>query len=179
MRKTILALTGALLLAPPALAQAPAVAPVGHASPATQGATTAQAFVENAARSDMYEIQAAQIALDRSHERAVQRFARRMIKDHTATTDKLMANLPAGLIIPANLDESHSDMLGDLKSAAPEQFDRRYAAQQVSAHEAALTLLKDYAKAGDNPVLKRIAAKTVPMVKMHLRMAHKLPGAPQ
>jgi putative membrane protein len=189
MRKTLLLLTAAALLAPPAFAQAPAnqlpaaqappVGPVGRASPATQGATTAQAFVENAARSDMYEIAAAKIALDRSHDGAVRRFARRMVKDHSATTRKLMANLPSGLTIPTNLDQSHKDMLSDLMNAAPGDFDHRYARQQVEAHEAALALLRDYARAGDNPVLKRLARNTVPMVQMHLALARKLPGARQ
>lgn len=55
MRKTLLLLTAAILLAPAAFAQPPAAGPVRPASPATQCATTAQAFVENAARSDMYE----------------------------------------------------------------------------------------------------------------------------
>lgn len=151
-----------------------ASAPVGETSAATLGSVNASAFVENAARSDMFEIRAGRLALARSHDRAVKTFAREMIKAHTQTTAALKAHLPPGLTPPTELDKRRQGMLDDLKASKPSEFDKRYIDQQVSAHQEALTLMKGYAAHGDKPELKAAAAKTVPIVEHHLEMAKSL-----
>jgi putative membrane protein len=47
-------------------------------------------------------------------------------------------------------------------------------AQQVTAHQDAVALFESYAKGGDDPELKKWAAKTLPNLKRHLTMAQKL-----
>lgn len=192
MRSLILAMAGAALLYAGAVAQeAPtsksklgrdagdtAAGPVGQTSAATLGSVNASAFVQNAARSDMYEIQAAMLAQQKSQTSQVKDFAQMMVKDHTMTTKKLMAALPAGVSAPADLDKRRQGLLDDLKNSAPTEFDKRYATQQVAAHQEALTLMQGYAKRGDNAQLKALAAQTVPMIQMHLTLAKALPGAP-
>ena len=61
-------------------------AAVGQASATTLGSHDTGAFVSNASQSDMYEIQAAQIAQARSKTFAVKGFAKMMVADHTALT---------------------------------------------------------------------------------------------
>jgi putative membrane protein len=148
--------------------------PVGETSAATLGSVNASAFVENAARSDMFEVRAGKLALTRSHDPAVRRFASEMIKAHTETTRALKAHLPPGLTPPTELDKRRQGMLDDLKASKPSEFDKRYIDQQVSAHQEALTLMKGYAAHGDKPELKAAAAKTVPVVEHHLDMAKSL-----
>lgn len=46
-------------------------------------------FVRTAALSDLFEIQSAKLALDRSSDAKVQSFAQQMLKDHQATTAQL------------------------------------------------------------------------------------------
>jgi putative membrane protein len=45
---------------------------------------------------------------------------------------------------------------------------------QVSAHKDAVSLFERYAKGGDNADLKAFAAKTLPRLKEHLKMAEDL-----
>jgi putative membrane protein len=151
--------------------------PVGATSAATLGSLSTSAFVQNAARSDMYEIQAAMLAEQKSQNAQVKDFAQMMAKDHTMTTQKLMAALPAGVTPPSDLDKRRQGLLDNLKNSTSGEFDKRYASQQVAAHQEALTLMQGYAKRGDNAQLKSLAGQTVPMIQMHLTLAKALPGA--
>jgi putative membrane protein len=153
--------------------------PVGMASASTLGSMKASAFVENAARSDMYEIKAAKLAEVKSSDPAIEKFAHAMIPAHTETTLGLKAALRrSGLHIspPTMLDARRQGMLDNLKASSGAEFDKRYVAQQVAAHEEALALMQGYAAHGDNAALQAAAAKTAPLVQSHLDMAKQLPG---
>jgi putative membrane protein len=150
-------------------------AAVGTMSAATLGSHDTGAFVSNAAQSDMYEIQAGQVALQKSKNPDVKAFAKQMIKDHTALT-KAMTPLikAAGQTPPADLDQRRKGFLDNLKAADAGSFDKTYIDQQVAAHDEALTLMQGYAKDGSDAGLKAGAAKAVPTVQMHSDMAKKL-----
>jgi predicted outer membrane protein len=47
-------------------------------------------------------------------------------------------------------------MIDDLNAAHPENFDKTYAKQQVSAHEKAEDLFSKYADKGDNQAVKAL-----------------------
>ena len=53
------------------------------------GAHDTGAFVSNASQSDMYEIQAGQLAETRSKNKDIKAFAKMMVADHTATSKAL------------------------------------------------------------------------------------------
>jgi putative membrane protein len=151
---------------------------VGVASAITHG-TTASAFVPAAAMADMYEIEAGKIAVQRAKDPKVKAFGQMMIKDHTASSDKMKATLAnAGVAVtpPAALDERRKGMLDNLKAAGDADFDLAYLHQQLAAHTEALTLHKEYSTAGDNAALKAVAAATVPVVEMHLSQIKDIGG---
>jgi putative membrane protein len=154
-----------------------ASAPVGQTSAATLGSFTTDGFVTSAAMSDMYEIEAAKIAAQRSKSADIKKFAAMMQKDHTATTTELkgiLSKASLGVTPPADLDERRKGMLDNLRTATPDNFDKTYMDQQVAAHGEAETLMKGYADRGDQPDLKAFAAKVAPKVQMHLDMARSL-----
>ena len=131
-------------------------------------------FVTAAAISDMYEVTAAKIAIDRSDSADVKAFARKMVEAHTGTTKKLKSLLPATIVPPMNVDSRRQGMLDDLRGAKGPDFDHRYVTQQVAAHKEADILMRGYAKDGDNAAIKAFAADTDKAVKMHLSMAQEL-----
>jgi putative membrane protein len=161
-------------------------APVAAAEDATAGAVgqvaaattlTAQGFVNAAGVSDMYEIQAARIAQQKSANPAVKKFAAHMIHDHTGSSDKLKALLAKGdikAVPPADLDERRKGLLDNLNAAGPQDFDKTYVDQQVAAHEEAVTLFKGFAAHGDNEALKGFAATVLPTIQDHLAMIKDL-----
>jgi putative membrane protein len=153
---------------------------IGNAADAVSRAVTptptAPEFVQKAAISDMYEVEAGKLAQKMSKSTAVTKFAGEMVKAHTATTTKLKGITAgdAALKPPAAMDEDHAKMIADLKAAAPDKFDTLYVDQQTDAHEKALSLMKSYADGGDNAKLKAFAAETAPKVQSHLDMVKQI-----
>lgn len=161
--------------APMNAAQDAVGAAVGATSAATLGSHDTGAFVENAARGDMYEIQAGQLAEQKAKSADVKAFGKMMVTDHTALQNEMKPLVTkAGLTPPAELDERRKGFLDNLKAASAADFDKTYVDQQVAAHDEALTLMKGYAENGDNADLKAAAAKTAPKVQAHLDKARAL-----
>jgi putative membrane protein len=136
-------------------------------------------FVEKAALTDMFEIESAKIALERSKVKPVKDFAQMMIDDHTATTAELgpLAST-AGVVPPTALDEDRMKKLDELKTAKVQDFDDKYIDQQTTAHSAALDLMKDYAQNGKDSGINAFAAKVAPKVDAHLVAIKALDKSP-
>lgn len=144
-------------------------AAVGNASAVTAGPVSTDAFVTNAAISDMYEIQAGQIAQQKGRSADVKAFGKQMVTDHTALSNAMKPLiLAAGKTLPTGLDERRKGLIDNLNAAAPSDFDKVYLDQQEAAHDEALTLMQGYADHGDDAGLKGGAAKALPKIKAHL-----------
>jgi putative membrane protein len=175
MRKLILA-AALLALATPALAQnAP---PAGHQSPVS---AAAKRFVDTAAMTDMFEIQAGQLAQQKSQTPAYKDFAQMTIDDHTKTTGQIKSMLPQlpGVQPPQQLDATHRAALDKLNGVEGAAFERMYKADQVKGHREAIAMFERYAQRGDNPDLKKWAADTLPTLRQHLQHAQALPRSDQ
>ena len=160
-------------------AQDAASAAVGATSAATIGQMSTDAFVTSAAISDMYEIEAGQIAQKKGQSADVKAFGKMMVADHTALSNELKPLLAAaGKTAPTGLDERRKGLIDNLNAAAPAEFDQTYLSQQEAAHSEALTLMQGYADKGDEMGLKGAAAKAVPKVQAHLDRVKQLQAAP-
>lgn len=161
-----------------AVVQDSAAAVVGPLSAATAGSLSAAAFVDNAGQSDMYEIEAAKLATERSKSPAIKKFAAQMIAAHTKSSTELKGIVSGGQAgdakIPAALDNRRQGLIDNLKSASADDFDARYVDQQQAAHREAEILMKGYSTAGSNATLKTFAAKMSPIVTEHTKMAEQL-----
>ena len=169
MKRTGILVTACVLLAAPAWAQSTTTG-VGSA-PATEE------FVKKVAISNMFEVQASQVALDKKPDADTKPFARKMVTDHTATTKQLKSLVESGKVkvtLPTALDADHQKKLDELRGLDGKQFDQAYDQAQLQGHEEAVQLFEQYSRSGDNPDLKRWAAKTLPHLKQHLAMARKL-----
>jgi putative membrane protein len=145
--------------------------------PTPSDETKAATFVEKAAATDMYEIEAAKVAAKRSTNAEVKKFAAMMEKAHTKTTEDLKAAIAASgaaLTPPTALPADLQDKLDDLNKASNEDFDKTYADDQVDVHQAALNLMQRYAQDGDTAAIKAFAAATAPAVQKHLDEAEGL-----
>ena len=128
-------------------------------------AQSAQDFVNKVAISDMFEIQASRLALAKQPDKDTKPFAEKMIRDHQKTSNELKSLVKGGKVkaeLPTSLDSEHQKMLDELKAKSGKEFDSNYDQIQVKAHEDAVALFDAYAQGGDNPELKRWAAKTLP-----------------
>jgi putative membrane protein len=145
------------------------------------GAPSTPDFVQKAAMSDMYEVQAGKLAAEKGQSDAVKRFGQQMVDAHSKTTEDLTGIVKSKNIkvdLPSTLDSTHQKLIDDLKSASAQDFDKTYAKQQVDAHQQAVDLFKKYAAQGDDADVKQFAAKTLPTIEHHLDEAKKLPVGP-
>jgi putative membrane protein len=159
-------------------AQDMAAGPVGQTSAATVGSNLQSAYIPSAAIGDMYEIAAADIALERSRNARVKELARMIKTDHTAASDAMKAMLPEaapGTTPPAGLDERRQGLIDNLGSASAENFDAAWIDQQIAAHNEALTLHRGFSNE-DSPLAAH-ARSVVPKIEAHLRMAEEIKAA--
>lgn len=142
---------------------------VGAASASTAGAVDTDAFVANAAISDMYEIQAGQIAQKKGQTQAIKDFGKTMVTDHTALSNSMKPLVvAAGKTAPSGLDERRKGLIDNLNAASAADFDKVYLDQQEAAHNEALTLMKGYADHGDDAGLRGGAQKALPKIQAHM-----------
>ncbi len=141
------------------------------------GAPSTPDFVSDVAMSNLYEIEAGQLASEKGQSEAVKAFGRRMVEAHGKASEDLKAivqteNLKVEL--PAKLGKRQQGMIDKLNRVKPEDFDKAYAQQQVRVHKRVAELFDDYAEAGDNPALKEFAANALLTIKQHREQAKKL-----
>jgi putative membrane protein len=140
-------------------------------------AVAPQAFVDNAAASDLYEIQAGTLAAEKARNADVKAFAQMLVADHTRSSTELKtaaAQSDPAVTPPTTLPADKQAKIDALKAATGADFDRLFLTQQVEAHSAALDLLRGYASGGTSEPLKAFAGKAAPIVEAHLQKAQQL-----
>ncbi|MEO6041965.1 MAG: DUF4142 domain-containing protein [Croceibacterium sp.] len=143
----------------------------------TAAATSEHArYMGLAAASELFEIEAAQVALTRARRPDVRAFAEMLLRDHTRSAQALAsAAQRGGFVAPAGiLDAGQRQMLNQLQNAGPETADALYLRQQEAAHGAAYDLHRAYALNGDSTELREFAAMAAPIVREHLAAAQRL-----
>jgi putative membrane protein len=171
MRRLGILLGGALALAACSSNPRPA-APADLTNP-----LMAPGYLAQAASSDQFEIQSAQLAQQASQNPAVQQFAGMLITDHTQSTQMLMAAAQAAHVPapPPTILPAQQAMLDQLRAAGTgPAFDQAFQQVQIQAHQNALQLHQNYAQSGDVPALRQTAAQIVPVIQKHLQMAQAL-----
>ncbi len=152
---------------------------LGRVTANTLGAQSAKTFVKNAAIGDMYELEAAKLALANAHSPRVKDVAQQMIDDHTTLTHQLRSAMRMNetgdqTSLPTEVDERRKQMLDELRRVPDDEFDKLYLDQQVLAHKETVDLMTGYAARGDNPQLRSVAASGAPLVTRHLRHMERL-----
>lgn len=188
-RTLLIAVAGAALLSacnqerspePVDKAQDMMAGPVGQTSAATMGANMVSAYVPNAAMGDIYEIMAADIALERSTNAQVKELARMIKTDHTAASEQFKtkaAQAAPNVALPTALDQRRNGLIDNLRSASAENFDRTWIDQQIAAHNEAITLHEGFSDNTDAPALAEHARMVLPKIRAHLQMAERIKAA--
>jgi len=134
-------------------------------------------FVKMASASDLAELQLAQLALKQAQGSEVKQFAQQMMKDHTQSSKELLAIAGKKGLSPAmKPDEKHMALTEKLLSLKGAEFDRAYMKHMVMDHKEAVALFQSQADNGKDADLKAFAAKTLPVIQMHLKMAQEISG---
>ena len=129
-------------------------------------------FVMNAAKGGQMEVDLGRLAMKRGHHPAVRSFGRRMVTDHTRVGNQLkVLAKKKGITVSTAMDaEGHAEMerLSKLRGA---EFDRAYMDLMVSDHEKDVGEFEAEASNGADAAIKAFAAKTLPTLRTHLKLA--------
>ena len=150
----------------------------GQAKGAQKAATNPDAaFMRQVAGANTAEIEHGRLAAQNAESADVKQFAQRMVDDHSKALDELKGLASQKQVtLPTELEGKHKamhDKLMKLKGAA---FDKAYMGHMVTSHQGAVALFQRESKSGQDPEAKAWAAKVLPTVQEHLKMAREING---
>lgn len=132
-------------------------------------------FVTKASASGLAEVNLSNLAARRASTPEVRSFAQRIIADHTRANRELLglAN-DKGWSLARAMDDQHQKLFDKLGKMDGADFDRAYMDGMVKDHEDAVKLFDQESKDGSDDTLKTWAGRTLPALKMHLKMAQEI-----
>jgi putative membrane protein len=153
------------------LSTSPAFAQANKAATAARPGSD-QAWVMNTAKGGMAEVELGKLAVDKASNADVKKFAQRMVDDHSKANDELKALAGTkGITLPAGPDAAQKATHDRLAKLSGPAFDRAYMQVMVQDHTKAVAGFKSESQAGKDADIKAFAAKTLPTVEDHLKMA--------
>ncbi len=133
-------------------------------------------FMMEAAMGGKAEVAMAKLALEKSSSDSVKQYAQKMIDDHTKAGEELMqvASMK-GITLPMEPDAKHMALLAKMQGLSGAEFDSMYVKMAgVKDHEKMEKLFMSESAKGKDADAKGFAAKTLPTVQGHLRMAREM-----
>jgi putative membrane protein len=182
-----MATTAILFSAGGAYAQSTGGTPTGNPPPAQSADSANQngdstiskkdrEFMEDIAHGNLAEIDTGKLALEKSSNEQVKKFAQMMIDDHGKAQNELQQLAgKKGVTLPRETDLQHKTIATGLKALSGNTFDNQYIARVgVGDHERTQKLLLKVQKDAQDADLKAYAAKTIKAVEHHLSMAETM-----
>src|SRR5438876_8321902 len=121
-----------------------------------------QAFVMNAAKGGMAEVELGKLAAEKASRDEVKKFAQRMADDHSKANDELKTLAQGkGITLPSAVDakdKATQDRFAKLSGAA---FDRAYMQHMLADHRKDVAAFKTESTSGKDPDVKAWATKTL------------------
>lgn len=131
-----------------------------------------QRFVVSTIGVGMAEVELGKMATEKAVSSDVKSFAQRMVDDHSKAGDELKTLAQnKGVTLPPEMDAKHKALRDRLLKMSGESFDHAYMAAMLSGHREAVAAFRAESRAGKDPDIKAWAAKTLPTISEHLKLA--------
>ncbi len=141
----------------------------------SQASMQDKTFLKKATQGSNFEIQTAQLALQKSSSDDVKQFALQMIDDHTKLNEQMKpVASQAGVEPPTGLSKKDEKLYNQLKTMSGNAFDKMYIQTMVADHKEDLKEFKNEASNGQLPDEKSAASQGAQVVDMHLQKAQQL-----
>ncbi|ALJ01280.1 hypothetical protein DC20_06775 [Rufibacter tibetensis] len=136
---------------------------------------TEATFLTEAASSGMMEVQLGKLALDRSANSEVKKFAQMMVDHHTKANQEL-TTIASGmnLTLPTTLLEDHQKIVDKLSKLTGSEFDEKYMDEMETAHERDIALFEVVSNGAPTTSVRAFAIRTLPTLRIHEHHADKL-----
>ena len=138
-----------------------------------------QTILAGMAQANMAEVAAGKMALEKSSNADVKKFAQMMVDDHGKALDSVMEVAKAKEVtLPTEPDAAHKTMAARMQKMSGDAFDKAYMKEAgVADHTKVHAKLMKDEKAAKDADVKALAAKMLPTVEGHLQMAKAAPMA--
>jgi putative membrane protein len=165
-----IAWSGALL----ALVWLAGVGPGGAANEKVPGDD--REFLTEAASGGQMEVALGRAAIRNASHKRVREFGQRMVTDHRKANAELrQIAAKKDVRLPAEpVDDDHRKTVAELSQLKGADFDRAYMQAMVDDHEDDVEKFRAQAKESKDPDVKSFAAKALPTLEAHLRMAKEV-----
>jgi putative membrane protein len=125
----------------------------------------------------MAEVELGKLAAEKASSDDVKKFGQRMVDDHSKANDELKALAASKKItLPAEMGPEEKALRDRLVKLSGPAFDQAYMKAMVSDHVKDVAAFRMEAKTGKDAEVKAWAAKTLPTLEEHLRMARQASG---
>jgi putative membrane protein len=132
-------------------------------------------FASKAAISGMAEVALGKMAASKGTDSKIKDFGKMMVMDHGKANAELMSIAKSkNIMLPAALDAEHQAKSDSLSKLTGRDFDKGYVQVMIEGHKKTLALMQTEASNGKDAELKAFAAKTAPIVQMHLTEITKI-----
>jgi putative membrane protein len=135
-------------------------------------------FFKHAAEGGLFEVDAGNLAQQKSNNQQVKDFGAMMVKDHSAANQKLQSIAASkNITLPSSASVGQMATKTKLDVLSGETFDKSYIKSQINAHEQTIALFKKEIAAGQDPDAKAFATDTLPTVRAHLKAIRSIAAA--
>jgi len=131
-------------------------------------------FMTEAAQGGMAEVKLGQLAADKGNSADVKRFGQQMVDDHGKANQELMSLAQTkNVTLPTDLGK-HQKTYDKLQKLSGDDFDKAYIKDMVEDHKDDVKAFQKQAERGQDRDVKEWAAKTLPTLQDHLKMAQDM-----
>jgi putative membrane protein len=132
-----------------------------------------RAFAREAAIGGIAEVELGTLAKEKGSNADVKQFGDRMVTDHSKANEELKQWAQQKKVtLPTETDAKHKATRDRLAKLSGDAFDKAYMRDMVTDHQQDVAAFKREAQSGKDAELKAWAAKTLPTLEDHLKMAH-------
>lgn len=133
-----------------------------------------KSFILPAAIGGMMEVEAGNLVLQKSGDKAVKAFAALMVKDHSKANLELEKIAKAkGIELPKTMPEEQMKHMSQMQELAGRSLDVHYITMMIKDHAATVAMFTGALKYPDT-ALKTFISNTLPVIKGHYQQAVKL-----
>ena len=137
-----------------------------------------EAWVMKIAKGGMAEVELGKLAAEKASSDAVKKFGQRMVDDHSKANDELKALAQSKKItLPTEIGPEEKALRDRLVKLSGPAFDQAYMKAMLNDHLKDVGEFRTESRSGKDPDVKAWAARTLPTLEEHLKLARDANGA--
>ena len=132
-------------------------------------------FISSTAMGSGAEVALSRLALERSTNPEVKRFAQKTIRDHERLNQEITQIAERrGLTVSTTPDDTHQKVSTHLSKLSGQEFDREYMSEMVADHAKMTAKLESKSRQTKDPEIQQWAARQLPLFQEHLQTAQSI-----